>query len=433
MIYMVGSVEEYVNAGEKRIAAFRLLDTKTGKTENIRYERVLKSMVYSGLKIENLRVENGKIETFNGSIKRYAQISPTKGISNEDSIVILWKNESNVFTCTDYRGYMYRVSERDLVNASKSRIIANGKVVRGRISAIAGSHPIKESSVDSVISGYYKKCAVLGIKPLWLQADREEIMVVGVGEGITDIVIPRFVSGIGDKAFKNNSRIRSVTMGDNVRFIGYEAFKWCTGLEKVILPEAMGKIEVSAFDMCYSLKEVIIPKGIKEIPKKAFRNCESLERVIIPKGVEVIGDYAFTRCTSLKNIEIPEGVKRLEQGAFEACSSLKEITIPNGVKHIGTEAFSRCSSLKRVITQEGLKDIQRRTFSQCESLEEVTLGKDVKYVGQEAFSHSGLNGLHIKGDAIEIERDAFRGCMNLDYIKAKKHIIDQFNKTMFMW
>ena len=410
MIYMVGSIEEYVNAGETRIAAFRLLDTKTGKTENIRYERVLKSMVYSGLKIENLRVENGKIETFNGSIKRYAQTSPIKGISNEDSIVILWKNESNVFTCTDYRGYMYRVSERDLVEASKSRIIANGKVVRGRISAIAGSHPIKESSVDSVISGYYKKCAVLGIKPLWLQADREEIMVVGVGEGITDIVIPRFVSGIGDKAFKKNSRIRSVTMGDNVRFIGYEAFKWCTGLEKVILPEAMEKIEASAFDMCYSLKEVMIPKGIKEIPKKAFSYCESLERVIIPKGVKVIGDHAFTKCTSLKNIEIPEGVK-----------------------HIGTEAFSRCSSLKRVITQEGLKDIQRRTFSHCESLEEVTLGKDVKYVGQEAFSHSGLNGLHIKGDAIEIERDAFRGCTNLDYIKAKKHIIDQFNKTMFMW
>ncbi len=114
------------------------------------------------------------------------------------------------------------------------------------------------------------------------------------------------VTSIGDKAFKNNTKLKKITIGDNVKTIGISAFIYCTSLEIVSIGTGLTEIKTHAF--CYdkkiktftikskNLKKIGAPhtfnqvKGTVKVPssklsayKKLFKNQKGTEGIKFKK------------------------------------------------------------------------------------------------------------------------------------------------------
>ncbi len=114
------------------------------------------------------------------------------------------------------------------------------------------------------------------------------------------------VTSIGDKAFKNNTKLKKITIGDNVKTIGISAFIYCSSLETVSIGTGLTEIKTHAF--CYdkkiktftikskNLKKIGAPhtfnqvKGTLKVPssklsayKKLFKNQKGTEGITFKK------------------------------------------------------------------------------------------------------------------------------------------------------
>lgn len=91
------------------------------------------------------------------------------------------------------------------------------------------------------------------------------------------------------------------------------------------------------------IKTIKIPSSVTSIGKCAFYKCSKLKKVTIGKNVTVIGDKAFYKCTAMTGITIPSKVKKIGKQAFFGCKKLKAIKIETSRltnKNVGSKAFS---------------------------------------------------------------------------------------------
>ncbi len=157
--------------------------------------------------------------------------------------------------------------------------------------------------------------------------------VVGIGS-VTDtaIVIPALspdgetVTAIRDRAFSENTAIRSV-----------------------LLPETLCDIGFGAFYGCTALGDIRIPAGVTAIREYTFSGCTSLRAVTLPGGLTEIGEWAFDGCRSLSSVILPESLTLIAVGAFSGCTGLVSMTVPAGVTRVGEEAFKNCLGLGTVL------------------------------------------------------------------------------------
>ena len=89
------------------------------------------------------------------------------------------------------------------------------------------------------------------------------------------------VTAVADGAFKNQTSIKSVTIGDNVISIGSRAFMKCTGISSIETGDNVKKIGVGAFCGCSGMSRIAIGKNVKSIGKKAFANCKNVTLISI--------------------------------------------------------------------------------------------------------------------------------------------------------
>lgn len=118
------------------------------------------------------------------------------------------------------------------------------------------------------------------------------------------------VSGINEKAFKNNTKLTTVKVGKNVTYIGKRAFQGMTSLKSVTIGSGVTKIKKFAFAGCKALRKVTIPAKVTFIAEKAFQNCKKLQAVIInSKKINTINSYAFRYVKSGCYAVVPSGKK----------------------------------------------------------------------------------------------------------------------------
>lgn len=116
---------------------------------------------------------------------------------------------------------------------------------------------------------------------------------------------------------------------------------------EAVIPDYVTGIGEEAFRQCASLKSVTIPASVKLIDYAAFQECESLENVEIVESVTEIGHYAFDGCKSLKSVTIPASVKKILEGAFQGCTSLEKVTLL-GNPQMQEKVFKDCPLFKGV-------------------------------------------------------------------------------------
>ncbi len=193
---------------------------------------------------------------------------------------------------------------------------------------------------------------------------------------------------LGDYAFYECGKLRTVVLPSTVTSIGSSAFQYCTSLESVTIPESVTSIGMNAFFSCSSLVSVNIPDAVTSIGDNAFYSCSSLQSVTIPEGVTKIGGCMFQKCSKLECVTIPDAVTSIGSQAFDGCKSLTSVTIGKSVTSIGTYAFSLCSSLSDIIIPGSMESIGSCAFRNCTGLKSVTVfGKTLPECATNAFSN----------------------------------------------
>ena len=137
---------------------------------------------------------------------------------------------------------------------------------------------------------------------------------------------------IGEYAFKDCSRLTSLTLPVGITSIGYDAFAYCSGLTSLTLPAGITSIGEYAFSRCSGLTSLTLPAGITSIDKYAFSGCSRLTSLTLPAGITSIGEFAFSYCSGLTSIYVyAEKVPRIGRYAFEGCASRKcTLYVPKG-------------------------------------------------------------------------------------------------------
>ena len=117
------------------------------------------------------------------------------------------------------------------------------------------------------------------------------------------------ITSIGSGAFKNNTKVKKVTIGKNVTRIGKQAFSGCKKLKTVVIGENVSVISQKAFYKCGSLTSITIPKKVKSIGKNAFASCKKLKHINI-KTTKLtkssVGSNAFKGISAKAVVKVPK-------------------------------------------------------------------------------------------------------------------------------
>lgn len=150
--------------------------------------------------------------------------------------------------------------------------------------------------------------------------------IIGIGshafEGttnVTELSLAGEVKYIGDYAF-TNSFVNKITFA-NIQDIGNRAFKDCTKLLTVSLTDTTVNIGTEAFYGCNMLTTVSLPQSISYIGPGAFAECIKLTSVDLSAINQPcnISDYAFYDDISLSSVVLSNNIARIGECCF-ACS-----------------------------------------------------------------------------------------------------------------
>ena len=104
-------------------------------------------------------------------------------------------------------------------------------------------------------------------------------------------------------------------------------------IEKYVVAEGTKTIGNAAFSNCEKLKTVILPDSIVEIGHYAFANCKSLYSFAIPNRVMKLGNGVFMDCTKLSSVRMPSGLTNVENDIFQGCDNLNSVFVPKDCKY----------------------------------------------------------------------------------------------------
>ena len=221
-------------------------------------------------------------------------------------------------------------------------------------------------------------------------AEGELIQYTGNSE---TVVIPSKVVRIGDYAFANCNRIRSVELPESVKELGESAFLGCQALTEVIIKGELSYLGDQAFAECCQLKKIELRPSLnaRYIGGGVFKGCDNLAD---SDGFIIMNGKLYQYCDSKKETSIPQKVEYIWDNAFMGNRTIEKITIPDGIVGIGYAAFANCINLKEVSLPEGLTEIPAYCFYNCPKLgPSISLPKSTKFVGASAFSQ--CKGLQI--------------------------------------
>jgi len=106
--------------------------------------------------------------------------------------------------------------------------------------------------------------------------------------------------------FKNNQRLREVTVPANISQIGMCAFSGCSYLSAVTM-ENVDAIDTSAFAKCVRLTSIILPPSLSIIGDLAFSGCSALTTVYLTCDLPpTLGEHPFEGCTNLRHIYVTD-------------------------------------------------------------------------------------------------------------------------------
>ena len=238
---------------------------------------------------------------------------------------------------------------------------------------------------------------------------------------------------IADKAFQNQTTIKTVSISNNVVKIGNYAFGACSQLTSVKLSESLTTLGEYAFSECPLLRSIELPNTLIAISANAFSKCDSLSYVII-EDAEVISvneetgeetlsaartvyNNAFSECPNLKYVWIASDCAFGEKGdADPFYNSLENLTI-YGYSQSDAARYAASKLVDFVLVQNKSQLVEfkstARNASQIQSI-----GKDDEFKGAE---------YEISVEDVYIVRNTF--AYYTVFVQEREEVINEFTYT----
>ena len=236
----------------------------------------------------------------------------------------------------------------------------------------------------------------------------------GAGDGI--VIIPDAVSkdgnvydvtNISSYAFNRCSKLREITVGDNVQKISEGAFS-LSGLSKIHIGKQVQKIEttwlvpfegtkleeitIDPENIFYTVKDgVLFTADMSELVR--YPSQDTRTEYTIPDSVTKISQYAFESARNVKNMMIPSGVEEIGAAAFEAATALYPVQDLRNVKRLGAMAFADVKNLRMILLGENLQ---------------IYMGKAYQNTNQ-IIIRSGIESLYLP-DGTKTSYEVLNGC-----------------------
>ena len=231
------------------------------------------------------------------------------------------------------------------------------------------------------------------------------------------------VTSVAPSAFEGNTKLESITLPENIKYISANSFSGCTSLKTVSLPTTLVTISHTAFKDCTALEyneygnalylgneenpylalisvinttatEITLHENARVIADRAFADCSKLNSIVFNGSVVPV--YSYSDITTLAKVTINGNATEVPTGAFAGCVRLSEINLPDTIKTIGNTAFSGCSALENIKLPASLESIGNSAFNKCQSLTSLELPETVTSIGNNAFTNcSKLESINI--------------------------------------
>ena len=246
---------------------------------------------------------------------------------------------------------------------------------------------------------------------------------------VENISLPESVTSIGDSAFFSCTGLKKLVLPNGIAEIGTTPFEMCP-LEEISIPaKAISyipksnltivtitsgeRLEKNAFKDCTKITSISLPDSITCVEKDAFTGCTNLNyyedengtylgnsnnhhlvlvsaknnkvtEFTLSEKTKIIYDEAFYQFAELKSINL-DGITSIGRAAFMYCTKLESAVTADSAAYIGEDAFNNCDSLKSFTVPEGVSQILGQTFKDCSNLENVKLPDNIDYIAGSAF------------------------------------------------
>lgn len=277
--------------------------------------------------------------------------------------------------------------------------------------------------------------------------EQNTIRIIGAKSSLAEMQIPSEIDGIpvtqiGDYAFLDHTRLRSIVLPDSLQEIGNYAFLDCSRLESIQIPATLQNVGWGILSDTPWLTEqeeeyviignqiliaykgtsehVVIPEGVRVIAGFTFEKNMTIQSVQLPDSLTSLNAYAFAGCRNLQTVQLPFGLQWIGDNAFFECKQLQQLTIPDSVTEIGERAFYQCTALQTVCLPNGLREISSGLFYCCAALKEIQLPDSVESIAAMAFQNcTSLRSVVLSEHVYSIGQDAFANCDSLQQIVLK--------------
>lgn len=201
---------------------------------------------------------------------------------------------------------------------------------------------------------------------------------------ITEYEVPDGVKRINPYAFYGASKLKAVSMSEQMATIDSLAFFGCAALENVTLNEGLDTIAFGAFGANLGeetlLTSILIPASVRCIQGGAFFLNSSLTDLQIDTDNKhyLMGDdgalYNYDRTMVCRvpcmaeSFNLPETVTAVDDYAFAGAANMPAIYINDNVKSIGDGAFAFASGLTQLVIGKGVEKVGETVINYCENL-----------------------------------------------------------------
>ncbi len=259
---------------------------------------------------------------------------------------------------------------------------------------------------------YYKiECDSLNIVSVTYKGDSyksyadEYVGAVVIPENITYKGINYIVEYIDDGAFKDCSKMTSITIPPSVRMFGHGAFSGCDGLKEIHIRDLSAWCELVLCDVLDAIGESLFCYA-----DDLYLNGELLTDLVVPEDVEEIGAHSFEGYDKLRSVVFHKDIVYIHKSAFFSCSNLTDVTFEGDVEYIGPYTFEDTPwyenqpdgevyigkllykykgdmpSNTSIVIKDGTELICKSAFNNCKGLTSITFPSSLEAIHNEAFA-----------------------------------------------
>ncbi len=301
--------------------------------------------------------------------------------------------------------------------------------------------------------------------------------------GLSEVILPEFVTEIGSLAFAGCVSLVSVYYTTEPSAIGDRAFSRTDnsgnmklvritdvsekeiegGGEEVIRLENVSSVGNEAFYGCVTLTEAVIGGDNVTLNASVFAQCYSLSKVTYNARIgsnqyESTNNATFVATGSAGcELIIGENVERIPSYAFYGFTVVETLTVPSSVNTIGTQAFGYMSGLTlvnfdidgafnayctptaapftaagapsgmKVVFGENVSAVIDGAFAEARNLTAIEVSPSDEYsfeIGDEAFSGTKISAIYLPvRNGITVGENAFNGAPIVSLV------VDEGNET----